>query len=122
MAPLQLLIAAAAFSALSSSASSASSAQVEESVEVPAAVQETPSPSPSVAAFEAACPLPNTIMTVLNVLETVGVTRVDRTSKLVSHTGVSDTERLPVRIASWASASEPRPMPILYSRMMQLDF
>ncbi|HSO34422.1 MAG TPA: hypothetical protein VLT33_17930 [Labilithrix sp.] len=61
-------------------------------------------------------------MRVLDTLEIVGVTRIDWTSKLVSHVSVSDTERLPVRVASWALVSEPPRMPLLYSRMVQLDF
>ena len=117
MAPLQLLV-ASAFALLSPS-----SPWFARAVPVDAlVVREIPSPSPSVASFQAACPLPRQIMRVLDTLEIVGVTRVDRTSKLVSHAGVSNTERLPVRVASWALVSEPPPMPVLYSRMMQLDF
>ena len=119
MAPLLLLVSAAAFSFLSHSTARAA---VTVDADAAPVVLELPSPSPSVASFEAACPLPNEFMRVLNLVEAVGVTRVDRTAKLVSRTGVADTERLPVRVATWASVSEPPRMPILYSRMMQLDF
>lgn len=116
MAPLQLLL-ASAFSLLSPASPWFARAAVPALV-----VREIPSPSPSVASFEAACPLPHEIMRVLDTLEIVGVTRIDWTSKLVSHVSVSDTERLPVRVASWALVSEPPRMPLLYSRMVQLDF
>ena len=118
MAPLQLLV-ASAFALLSPSSPWFARAAVPVDALV---VREIPSPSPSVASFQAACPLPHEIMRVLDTLEIVGVTRVDRTSKLVSHAGVSDTERLPVRMANWAGVSEPPRMPILYTRMVQLDF
>lgn len=117
MAPLQLLLAAAFSLASSSSAHAEVSA-----AEAKAAVREMPSARPSVASFEAACPLPNDIMRVLNALEVVGAIRVDRTAKLVSTEGVTDTERLPVRAADWAAASEPPRMPFFYARMMQLNF
>ena len=109
MPPLQLLIAAAAFSVLTAPPPSPLTTP-------------PPDPSPRVLSLEEACPLPPTVMRVLVVLETVGVTRIDRTSKLVSKDGVADTERLPVRVPSWAPASEPPTLPVLYSRMMQLQF
>lgn len=118
MAPLQLLVAAAAFFVLSPS----SPASAEVQVDARPALRELPSASPHVASVAAACPLPNEIMRILDTLEGVGVARVDRTSKLVSHVGLTDTERLPVRAASWAAASEPPRMPIFYARMIQLDF
>ena len=105
MPPLQLLVAAAAFSVLTTPTSTPST-----------------SPTPRVVSLEEACPLPRPIMRVLVVLETVGVTRIDRTSKLVAKESVADTERLPVRAPSWAPASEPPTLPVLYSRMMQLQF
>ena len=111
-------ISAATFSLLSSQ----SPARIAEAVESPPVVLEVPSPSPSVASYEQACPLPNELMRVLEMVETVGITRVDRTAKLVSRSGVADTQRLPVRMTTWASASEPPRMPILYTRLVQLDF
>jgi hypothetical protein len=108
MAPLQLLI-AAAFSLASPSVARAG---------VPVYAL----PAVRVASFKPACLLPSGIMRVLDSLETVGVLRVDRTAKLVSSVGVTDTEPLPVRVASWVAASEPPRLPIFYARMVQLDF
>lgn len=74
------------------------------------------------ASFESGCLLPNDIMFLLDTAETIGMTRIDRTSKLVSRNGVVDTERLPVRAPTWAEASEPPRMPLFYGRMMSIDF
>ena len=61
-------------------------------------------------------------MGILETLEKVGVTRVDRTSRLVSPAGVGVAAFHPGRMASWAPASEPPRLPFFYARMMQLDF
>jgi hypothetical protein len=141
MAPLQLLVAAAAaFSLLAQSppeavamecaddASAIETADDASAVETAddasatdASTSVTPTPPQRVLSLEEACPLPGGIMRVLVVLETVGVTRIDRTSKLVTKDGIKDTERLPVRAPNWV-APEPPVLPLLYSRMMQLDF
>jgi hypothetical protein len=121
MAPLNLLVAAAMFASIPPSPVPVVVAAVTTDVAA-SVVADLPSPSPSVASFENACPLPNEVMAILNTLELVGVTRVDRTSKLVSREGVIATAHLPFRSATWAAAAEPQKLPIIYSRILSLDF
>jgi len=125
MAPLQLLLAAAASFALSlgTPGSPASAAKQEVAVDAPAAaLADAPAPLASMVTFEAACPLPHDFMVILEGFETAGITRIDRTAKLVSTKGVMLTEDLPVREASWAPASEPNRLPTIYARVMSFDF
>lgn len=128
MAPLQLLVAAAAGLFLSQSSATPlehvvpSPSRAGEEVEMPV---EVPAPPANAAVSLAApeSPLPTQLMRVLGVLETVGVVEIDKSSKLVSEKGVVDTASLPVRAPSWLPVGPETPtMPILYSRMMQLRF
>lgn len=124
MAPLQLLLAAAASFALSSaSPTQLAAADAPAAPDAPdAALTDTPAPLASMMTFEAACPLPRDFMRILEGFEAAGITRIDRTAKLVSTKGVMQTEDLPVREASWAPASEPNRLPAIYGRVMSFDF
>jgi hypothetical protein len=113
MARLHLLTAAAALSVLSL----ASSARAELPVEGPPA-----SPGSRAAAPQEEAPmLPGGVMRALNALVVVGVVEIDRSSTLISSTGVTDTARLPVRDPIWVSPEPPK-MPLFFSRVVQLKF
>lgn len=124
MVPLQLLLAAAASFALSSVAPASAAAQADSrAVDAPAAsLAGEPAPLASMVTMEAMCPLPHDFMVILEGFEAAGITRIDRTAKLVSTKGVAQTEDLPVREASWAPASEPNRLPTIYGRVMSFDF
>lgn len=122
MAPLQLLLAAAASFALSSASPTQLAAADVQEAPPAAALTDTPAPLASMMTFEAACPLPRDFMRILEGFEAAGITRIDRTAKLVSTKGVMQTEDLPVREASWAPASEPNRLPAIYGRVMSFDF
>jgi hypothetical protein len=121
MAPLQLLV-AAAFAMLSPS--SAATNVEEPQLEAPAsAVHALPLPSARVASFDASgVTLPHDLLRILYATEQIGMTRVDRTSRLVSSISVTSTDGLPIRDASWAAVSEPPRLPVIYGRMMSFDF
>ena len=123
MAPLQLLLAAAASFALSSASPAQLASDASATPDAPAeALTDTPAPLASMVTLEAACPLPRDFMRILEGFEAAGITRIDRTAKLVSTKGVMQTEDLPVREASWAPASEPNRLPAIYGRVMSFDF
>lgn len=126
MAPLQLLLAAAASFALSSASPTQLAPDAADARAAPdapaAALTDAPAPIASMVTFEAACPLPRDFMRILEGFEAAGITRIDRTAKLVSTKGVMQTEDLPVREASWAPASEPNRLPAIYGRVMSFDF
>lgn len=122
MVPLQLLLAAAASFALSSVSPASAVAQVVAVDAPPAALAGEPAPLASMVTLEAMCPLPHDFMVILEGFEAAGITRIDRTAKLVSTKGVAQTEDLPVREASWAPASEPNRLPAIYGRVMSFDF
>lgn len=122
MVPLQLLLAAAASFALSSVSPASAAAQVTVVDAPPAALAGEPAPLASMVTMEAMCPLPHDFMVILEGFEAAGITRIDRTAKLVSTKGVMTTEDLPVKEGSWAPSSEPNRLPAIYGRVMSFDF
>lgn len=74
-----------------------------------------------VATTDDASMLPVGIVRILDALAMVGLAEVDKTSAMMSRSGVLDTPWLPVRVPSWVSPEPPR-TPLFYSRVLQLTF
>ena len=65
--------------------------------------------------------LPGQILRMLDALSVIGVAEIDKSSALISTTGIADTARLPVHEAIWVSP-EPPTMPLFFSRVVKLKF